>query len=98
MGNWLDPSWEGKPSAEAVYKFASAFGLDPTEAARQAGVLPGGTITRTPFSLKDVPTEALLAELGERTRGGAHENPPDATTERRKRRRRLRFDANAPAM
>ncbi|OMC55445.1 hypothetical protein A5747_13735 [Mycobacterium sp. IS-836] len=101
MGNWLDPSWEGRPSAEAVSKFATAFGLDHTEAAARAGVLPsteGGDVVRAPLSLKDVPTEALLAELGQRAAGGPRENPPVATMERRRRRRRLRFDPDAPAL
>jgi hypothetical protein len=32
VANWLDPSWQGRPSSEAVNKFARGFGLDPVEA------------------------------------------------------------------
>lgn len=100
MGNWLDPSWEGRPSADAVNKFASAYRLDPAEAMSRAGILPSGarSLMQAPLSLKDVPTEDLLAELGERASGGARDHPPVATMERRKRRHRLRFDPSAPAV
>jgi transcriptional regulator with XRE-family HTH domain len=100
IGNWLDPTWVGQPSADAVNRFALAFGLDPTQTAARAGVLPStieGSVISAPPNLKDIPTEALIAELGERAaRGFERDHPPVATMERRRRRPRLRFDPSAP--
>ena len=96
FGNWRNPDRCMPPDLRRVADFADRFGRPRAEALAAAGLPVDVEISgpQAVLKLDDVPTIDLLGEVMRREKdGGSH---PSVITRGRRRRRKLRYDPEAP--